>query len=206
MWTVDVVRNAREKRDFLRCGGQARTVSAVDVTAVRGSQLTYCVEVAAELLADVEEQTVRSVHQAPAARVRMSPQTGRPGLQPTFRTSDPSFLRISILPSNTTVWTGWATEGRLPEREAGGSRSPPRAGCQPDPPVSRRLGRCPPHYDASLGSVPSFPSRQVLPRCPSPRPRTSRILQLAGLDVSVPERKPQKVSPRQTHAHSAATS
>ena len=37
-------------------------------------------------------------------------------------------------------------------------------------------------------------------------PRTSRILQLAGLDVSVPERKPQKVSPRQTHAHSAATS
>src|SRR5271166_7077432 len=32
--------------------------------AVIGSQLTYCVEVAAELLADVEEQTVRSVHQA----------------------------------------------------------------------------------------------------------------------------------------------
>ena len=41
-----------------------RTVSPVDVTAERGSQLTYCVEVAAELLADVEEQTVRSVHQA----------------------------------------------------------------------------------------------------------------------------------------------
>ena len=36
----------------------------MDVTAVRGSQLTYCVEVAAELIADVEEQTVRSVHQA----------------------------------------------------------------------------------------------------------------------------------------------
>ena len=51
-------------RHFLRCGGQARTVSAVDITAVIGSQLTYCVEVAAELLADVEEQTVRSVHQA----------------------------------------------------------------------------------------------------------------------------------------------
>jgi hypothetical protein len=51
-------------RDFLRCGGQARTVPPVDVTAVRGSQLTYCVEVAAEPLADVEEQTVRSVHQA----------------------------------------------------------------------------------------------------------------------------------------------
>ena len=50
--------------DFLRCGGQARTVSPVDVTAVRGSQLTYCIEVAAELLADVEEQPVRSVHQA----------------------------------------------------------------------------------------------------------------------------------------------
>src|SRR5271166_605506 len=32
--------------------------------AVIGSQLTYCVEVAAELLSDVEEQTVRSVHQA----------------------------------------------------------------------------------------------------------------------------------------------
>src|SRR5208337_2953360 len=50
--------------DFLRRGRQARTVSPVDVTAVRGSQLTYCVEVAAELLADVEEQTVRSVHQS----------------------------------------------------------------------------------------------------------------------------------------------
>src|SRR5271157_895360 len=53
-----------KERDFLRCGGQARTVSPVGGTAVRGSQLTYCVEVAAELLADVEEQTVRSVHQA----------------------------------------------------------------------------------------------------------------------------------------------
>ncbi len=53
----------RSRGDFLRCGGQARTVPPVDVTAVRGSQLTYCVEVAAELLADVEEQTVRSVHQ-----------------------------------------------------------------------------------------------------------------------------------------------
>ena len=54
-----------EKRwDFLRCGGQARTVSPVDATAVIGSQLTSCVEVAAELLADVEQQTVRSVHQA----------------------------------------------------------------------------------------------------------------------------------------------
>src|SRR5271157_5082376 len=31
-------------RDFLRCGGQGRTVSPVDVTAVRGSQLTYYVE------------------------------------------------------------------------------------------------------------------------------------------------------------------
>ena len=50
--------------DFLRCGGQTRTVSPVDVTAVRVSQLTYCVEVAAELLAEVEEQTVRTVHQA----------------------------------------------------------------------------------------------------------------------------------------------
>ena len=54
----------RNSRHFLRCGGQARTVSEVDITAVIGSQLTYCVEVAAELLADVEEQTVRSVHQA----------------------------------------------------------------------------------------------------------------------------------------------
>ena len=50
--------------DFLRCGGQARTVSPVDITTAIASQLTYCVEVAAELLADVEEQTVRSVHQA----------------------------------------------------------------------------------------------------------------------------------------------
>ena len=54
----------QNRGDFLRCGGQARTVSLVDVTTVTGSQLTYCVEVAAQLLADVEEQTVRSVHQA----------------------------------------------------------------------------------------------------------------------------------------------
>ena len=52
------------KLDFLRCGGQAQTVSPADATTASGSQLTYCVEVAAELLADVEEQTVRSVHQA----------------------------------------------------------------------------------------------------------------------------------------------
>ncbi len=58
------IRIATAQGDFLRCGGQARTVPPVDVTAVRGSQLTYCVEVAAEPLADVEEQTVRSVHQA----------------------------------------------------------------------------------------------------------------------------------------------
>ena len=44
----------------------------MDVTAVRGSQLTYCVEVAAELLADVEEQTVRSVYKAQRPR-RESP-------------------------------------------------------------------------------------------------------------------------------------
>ena len=60
--------NWSPQRDFLRCGGQARTVSPVDVTAVRGSQPTYRVEVAAELLADVEEQTVRSVHQAQRPR------------------------------------------------------------------------------------------------------------------------------------------
>jgi hypothetical protein len=55
--------NRSDRRDFLRCGGQARTVSPADVTAVGWSQLTYSVEVAAEPLADVE-QTVRSVHQA----------------------------------------------------------------------------------------------------------------------------------------------
>ena len=79
--------------DFLRCGGQARTVSPVDVTAVRGSQLTYCVEVAAELLADVEEQTVRSVHQAQ-----------RPGRESpcTLRSDDPVFFtgRMRIMPSS----------------------------------------------------------------------------------------------------------
>ena len=66
-------RSDRFWRDFLRCGRQERTVSPVDVTAVRRSQLTYCVEVAAELLADVEEQTVRSVHQAQRPR-RESPE------------------------------------------------------------------------------------------------------------------------------------
>ena len=53
-----------ESWTFSRCGGQARTVSPLDVTIASGSQLTHCVEVAAEPLADVEEQTVRSVHQA----------------------------------------------------------------------------------------------------------------------------------------------
>ncbi len=53
-----------EKLDILRCGGQAQTVSPVDTTTASGSQLTYCIEAAADLLADVEKQTVRSVHQA----------------------------------------------------------------------------------------------------------------------------------------------
>src|SRR5271157_845070 len=72
----------QNRGDFLRCGGQARTVSPVDVMAVIGSQLTYCVEVAAELLADVEEQTVRSVHQAQ-----------RPG-----RESPPTYLQADSQP------------------------------------------------------------------------------------------------------------
>jgi len=44
-WSVASESDGREitlAGDFLRCGGQARTVSPVDVTAVRGSQLTYC--------------------------------------------------------------------------------------------------------------------------------------------------------------------
>ncbi len=75
--------------------------------------------------------------------------------------------------SHQTRLCGWdaAPERRLPEREVGGSQSPPRAATEPDPPGSRRLGRGPPHHDASLGSVPSFSSRQVPPRCPSPRPK-----------------------------------
>ena len=70
--------------EFLRCGGQTRTVSPVDVTAVRRSQLTYCVEVAAELLADVDEQTVRSVHQAQRPRRESSALVTRedPGVEP----------------------------------------------------------------------------------------------------------------------------
>src|SRR5271166_5649489 len=73
--------------DFLRCGGQSRTVSPVDVTTVIASQLTYCVEVAAELLADVEEQTVRSVHQAQ-----------RPGREsPSVRTSSTAIIaRVTV--------------------------------------------------------------------------------------------------------------
>jgi hypothetical protein len=52
------------KRDFFRCGGQTQTISPLDVTRVIGMQLTYCVGVAAELLADVKAQPVRSVQQA----------------------------------------------------------------------------------------------------------------------------------------------
>ena len=72
-------------------------------------------------------------------------------------------------------------------------------------------------YRAGSAVVHLTTTPRLVPSHPSPRvksyhgvlvraPRTSRILQLAGLDVSVLERKPQKVSPRQTHAHSAATS
>src|SRR5271157_2593250 len=57
--------------------------------AVIGSQLTYCVEVAAELLADVEEQTVRSVHQAQRPG-RESPVA--PGSQTKC---DPDWLLVS---------------------------------------------------------------------------------------------------------------
>ena len=72
---------------------------------------------------------------------------------------------------NKSVWMGCGNGRTSAGTRSGGSRSPPRAAAEPDPPVSRRLGRGPPHHDASLGSVPSFPSRQVLPRCPSPRPK-----------------------------------
>src|SRR5271166_2524253 len=54
--------------------------------AVIGSQLTYCVEVAAELLADVEEQTVRSVHQA------QRPGRESPGSE-TVKNPDPDSFR-----------------------------------------------------------------------------------------------------------------
>ena len=71
-----------------------------------------------------------------------------------------------------------------------------------------RAGSAVVHLTTTPRLVPSHPSPRVKSYhgVLSPRPRTSRILQLAGLDVSVLERKPQKVSPRQTHAHSAATS
>ena len=48
----------------------------MDATAVRESQLTYCVEVAAELLADVEERIVRSAHQAQRPRRESLPDPG----------------------------------------------------------------------------------------------------------------------------------
>src|SRR5208283_3407461 len=112
-----------KERDFLRCGGQARTVSPVDVTAVRGSQLTYCVEVAAELLADVEEQTVRSVHQAQRPG-RESPDSGsiKPGSE-TVNNPDPDSFRPQN-PQQTRpqppVERGWAdtADSRPPLRGA----------------------------------------------------------------------------------------
>ena len=74
-------------------------------------------------------------------------------------------------PINMIVWMECGNGMTSAGTRSGGSQFPPRAATEPDPPVSRRLGRGPPHHDASLGSVPSFPSRQVLPRCPSPRPK-----------------------------------
>ena len=118
-------RPRRRDGDFLRCGGQARTVSPVDVTAVRGSQLTYCVEVAAELLADVEEQTVRSVHQAQRPG-RESPDSGsiKPGSE-TVNNPDPDSFRPQN-PQQTRpqppVERGWAdkADSRPPLRGPGG--------------------------------------------------------------------------------------
>ncbi|HKM83854.1 MAG TPA: hypothetical protein VJY15_23225, partial [Candidatus Acidoferrum sp.] len=84
----------------------------------------------------------------------------------------------------------------------------PRHARLPNLTLRYRAGSAVVHLTTTPRLVPSHPSPRVksyhgvLVRAP----RTSRILQLAGLDVSVPERKPQKVSPRQTHAHSAATS
>ena len=84
----------------------------------------------------------------------------------------------------------------------------PRHARLPNLTLRYRAGSAVVHLTTTPRLVPSHPSPRVksyhgvLVRAP----RTSRILQLADLDVSVPERKPQKVSPRQTHAHSAATS
>jgi len=84
----------------------------------------------------------------------------------------------------------------------------PRHARLPNLTLRDRAGSAVVHLTTTPRLVPSHPSPRVkshhgvLVRAP----RTSRILQLADLDVSVPERKPQKVSPRQTHAHSAATS
>ena len=64
----------------------------MDVTAVLGSQLKYCVEVATELLADVEEQTVCFVHQAQRLG-RESPSTLPPrAVQPPVPHGERVFL------------------------------------------------------------------------------------------------------------------
>ncbi len=83
----------------------------------------------------------------------------------------------------------------------------PRHAQLPSLTLQDRAGSAVVHLTTTPRLVPFHPS----PRVKSHQgvlvrpPRTSRILQLADLDVSVPERKPQKASPRQTYAHFAAT-
>ena len=124
---------------------------------------------------------------------------------PTFRTSDPSFLRISILSSGKTVWMGCGN-GRTSAGRKRGALDPRHARLPNLTLRYVRLGRGPPHHNASLGSFPSFPSRQVPPRCPSPRPKNFQNSSTRRPRRKCPRCKPQKVSPRQTHAHFAATS
>ena len=85
------------RRDFLRCGGQARTVSPVDVTAVRGSQLTYCVR-----LLPSYSPTLRS--KLSALSTRLSGQ----GEKVPVAKGQSLLLGYQVTMSGETVWQGLA--------------------------------------------------------------------------------------------------
>ena len=115
--------------------------------------------------------------------IKVLPRQG--SRSPTFRTSDPEFSPNFHPPIRIRL-CGWdaATEGRLPELAAGGSRFSLRSATPLI--LQYRPSSALVHPTTTARPVRHILSAsQVPPQCPTPAPRISRILQRDDLDVSL---------------------